>query len=241
MRRCVLAFVALLPIISFADVVRSSLAAKHIVQSVGSINSCQVEYLESTPRGNQFIDLRFVSNIDRFCDFEIQYRLTENTLMPGTYGWELPFGYRYGASARYGMWSGISGKDQEMHFGVDSAHMASIPRDEHWHIVKVQNGVSISIDGVVHQINSGSVRNNIKAYLFATTSNADGSGIQGYSSAQISYFKLWNTSGHLLCNLVPWRFVNENGLVEGAMYDLVSGQFFRNSGSVPFVIGPDKK
>lgn len=36
------------------------------------------------------------------------------------------------------------------------------------------------------------------------------------------------------------RFTNENGVSEGAMYDRVSGQLFRNAGTGAFIIGPDK-
>lgn len=39
---------------------------------------------------------------------------------------------------------------------------------------------------------------------------------------------------------VPVRFTNELGVSEGAMYDKVSGQLFRNQGSGSFILGPDK-
>ena len=40
--------------------------------------------------------------------------------------------------------------------------------------------------------------------------------------------------------LIPVRFTNENGVSEGAMYDRVSGQLFRNAGTGSVIIGPDK-
>ena len=43
----------------------------------------------------------------------------------------------------------------------------------------------------------------------------------------------------LVRNLVPVRFTNEHGQSEGAMYDRVSGQLFRNSGTGVFVFGTD--
>lgn len=52
-------------------------------------------------------------------------------------------------------------------------------------------------------------------------------------------FKLFN-GGVLALDLIPVRFTNENGDDEGAMYDRVSGQLFRNSGTGAFIIGPDK-
>lgn len=41
-------------------------------------------------------------------------------------------------------------------------------------------------------------------------------------------------------DFIPVRFTNENGVSEGAMYDRVSGQLFRNAGTGAFIIGPDK-
>lgn len=40
-------------------------------------------------------------------------------------------------------------------------------------------------------------------------------------------------------DFIPVRFTNENGVSEGAMYDKVSKQLFRNKGTGSFVIGPD--
>lgn len=40
-------------------------------------------------------------------------------------------------------------------------------------------------------------------------------------------------------DLVPVRFTNEQGVSEGAMYDRVSGQLFRNSGTGAFLFGTD--
>ena len=46
--------------------------------------------------------------------------------------------------------------------------------------------------------------------------------------------------GKLVRDLIPVRFTNENGESEGAMYDKVSGQLYRNAGTGAFIIGPDK-
>ena len=51
--------------------------------------------------------------------------------------------------------------------------------------------------------------------------------------------KLWD--GNILArDFIPVRFTNELGVSEGAMYDKVSGQLYRNSGTGAFIIGPDK-
>lgn len=41
-------------------------------------------------------------------------------------------------------------------------------------------------------------------------------------------------------DMIPVRFTNELGQSEGAMYDRVSGQLFRNQGTGAFIVGPDK-
>ena len=55
-----------------------------------------------------------------------------------------------------------------------------------------------------------------------------------YSSWSAKY------DGVFVSDLIPVRFTNENGVSEGAMYDKVSGQLYRNAGTGAFVIGPDK-
>ena len=46
--------------------------------------------------------------------------------------------------------------------------------------------------------------------------------------------------GSVLFDAIPVRFTNENRVSEGAMYDRVSGNLFRNAGTSSFIIGPDK-
>ena len=41
-------------------------------------------------------------------------------------------------------------------------------------------------------------------------------------------------------DFIAVRFTNEGGVSEGAMFDRVSGQLFRNAGTGAFIIGPDK-
>ena len=45
--------------------------------------------------------------------------------------------------------------------------------------------------------------------------------------------------GVLVRDFIPVRFTNEQGVSEGAMYDRVSGQLFRNSGTGVFIVGTD--
>ena len=48
-------------------------------------------------------------------------------------------------------------------------------------------------------------------------------------------------SGEMLFDFQPVRFKNESNEWEGAMFDRVSGNLFRNSGTGAFLIGPDKR
>ena len=43
----------------------------------------------------------------------------------------------------------------------------------------------------------------------------------------------------VMIDLIPVRFLNEDGISEGGMYDLVSEDLFRNIGSGYFISGPD--
>ena len=51
---------------------------------------------------------------------------------------------------------------------------------------------------------------------------------------------VFSVDNTILGSFIPVRFTNEDGVSEGAMYDKVSGQLFRNAGTGAFVIGPDK-
>ena len=52
--------------------------------------------------------------------------------------------------------------------------------------------------------------------------------------------KVWDVNGAVIGDFIPVRFTNELGQSEGAMYDRVSGQLFRNAGTGAFLFGQDK-
>jgi len=58
-------------------------------------------------------------------------------------------------------------------------------------------------------------------------------------TGRIGFFQIFH-NGILLRDFLPVKFSNEQGVSEGAMYDCVSGQLFRNAGTGAFVVGPDK-
>lgn len=207
---------------------RSIVAARQSMHSDASDDKpydAEVAYIQSS--GSQWIDLELDSTIDGFCDFDIRYRLPVSS--------DPPFGYKYGATARYGMW-GVSGGTC---IGVNNANYIQIADDTEWHSVLLRNGQYIDIDGVTSTIGTGTVRANIGINLFAVVTSARGATSRTLSKACISHFVLYNVNGEPILDMIPVRFTNEIGVREGAMYDLVGGNLFRNSGSGKFIIGPD--
>jgi hypothetical protein len=65
------------------------------------------------------------------------------------------------------------------------------------------------------------------------------SGNMYLTDCMISYFSVLDATG-IIHEIIPVRFTNEQSVSEGAMYDRVSGQLFRNAGTGAFTIGPDK-
>ena len=63
-------------------------------------------------------------------------------------------------------------------------------------------------------------------------------GYNAPTKGKISYYK-HRKNGVLMCDLYSVRFTNELGQDEGAMFDKVSGLFFRNAGTGSFEIGPE--
>ena len=51
---------------------------------------------------------------------------------------------------------------------------------------------------------------------------------------------VFSVDNTILGSFIPVRFTNDDGVSEGAMYDKVSGQLYRNAGTGAFIIGPDK-
>ena len=99
-----------------------------------------------------------------------------------------------------------------------------------------QNGVVI--DGKLYSFN-GTPRAefyvNKPISLFGWWRNAQPWG----GNVRIAYVQFFE-NGSIVRDFMPVRFTNELGQSEGAMYDRVSGQLFRNAGTGAFVIGPDK-
>ena len=66
----------------------------------------------------------------------------------------------------------------------------------------------------------------------------DGYPVQTNIKAKLFNFSIL-INGVVVFDGIPVRFTNEQNQSEGAMYDRVSGQLFRNQGTGAFVVGPD--
>lgn len=73
------------------------------------------------------------------------------------------------------------------------------------------------------------------SYTIPLFGNRNGTNTVNPRTARIYWFEIED-----VMMLIPIRFTNENGVSEGAMYDRVSGQLFRNAGTGAFIVGPDK-
>jgi hypothetical protein len=74
--------------------------------------------------------------------------------------------------------------------------------------------------------------------LYVTSQGLQGINVNG-TGCRVYSCKLYRRL-ELGMELIPVRFTNEQGVSEGAMYDKVSGQLFRNAGTGVFGFGPDK-
>ena len=95
----------------------------------------------------------------------------------------------------------------------------------------------ITVDGIDYSGVGSSVYSSSSVCLFKANAET------GYKSlpigSKVVEFQI-SIGGIVKVDLMPVRITNENGVSEGAMYDRVSGELFRNAGTGAFVIGPDK-
>lgn len=102
--------------------------------------------------------------------------------------------------------------------------------------IRVEGGGKLYInESFVKQlgVNSPSYLN---MYIFALNENGAVSQLAQY----IRLYSLKYGGTNEAHDLIPVRFTNEQSVSEGAMYDRVSGELFRNAGSGAFLYGPDK-
>lgn len=215
----------------FSAPVRDDLAGRSVFDTDSGSGIVEVAYLEST--GTQWIDLNLNSTADRFCDFDISFQKTLTNQSPQLGAYYGPFGYQYGATARYGIWGGTNSSVKDLFCGIANGFNVSFSKDTEWHTVSVRNGDYIAVDGEVTAATRQFVRANINIALFAINRAASGFG-GTYVPARISSFRIWDVDGNLLRDMVPVRINSE-----GFMYDLANDVLYGNDGTGSFIVGPD--
>lgn len=180
----------------------------------------EVAWLEST--GTQWIDTGWLFQKDIRIVLQIRYLDT-------TYGWGR------NAGAYEVLWSNKGA----FYFGYGRS------------IVPRSNGVDYVLDldftagAMVAKVNGDIVRSTTgtqptltRIGLFSVFS-FDGTTPSSITKCRHGGITIYKDDVAVL-DFVPVRFTNELGQSEGAMYDRVSEQLFRNQGTGAFVLGPDK-
>lgn len=187
----------------------------------------EVEYLEST--GTQWIDtnIGFTGASSAGVDivFEIPVSLN-NTSLCGAQTTARSFvGYGY-VNSIYFTSGTVAATSSACAWGCDSGVKYSAE-------MGIANGtLSVNFQG---NVKTQQVGYQWSAETFALFGNK---GQGQYSSVRI-YEATISKDGFVLAILIPVRFTNEHGVSEGAMYDRVSDQLFRNAGTGEFGFGTD--
>ena len=113
---------------------------------------------------------------------------------------------------------------------ITSDRHLEMPFDNEFHIYTCSQ-TELSIDGLTSARSGNDAISNLNYVLFAY--NYLGK-ITLKCRCRISYVDFGDR-----VRMKAVRFTNEFGQQEGAMYDFVSGELFRNSGTGSFIIGPD--
>ena len=226
MKRNVLVIVLMaLAAIAYCKPVRNALGAKAGEKGIRLPYDAEVQYLEST--GTQWINTGIAPNVID-SKIEITYASGSGHLFGARthsdptqrYLWSL---YAPGMTTIRGDWIG------------SKAYISVAASAKKVTFVSHANGSAILYNDTTYAGDSKTTISD-SIYLFAV--NTSGS-VSVAITMQLYDFKIWQ-SNLLVRDMIPVRFTNESGQSEGAMYDRVSGQLFRNQGTGAFLYGPDK-
>ena len=186
----------------------------------------EVEYLEST--GTQYIDINVECSINSSFEIICASTVTTEQFMGliGSTGNNRFHISLFSVGETRGCISSVQKSivhsDTDFHRITLDARNKSASVDE----------TTVSIDYNKAQFPSG-----IGFWIFGRYS--PNSSYQRKGFFKIKSFMFYD-DGISIRDFIPVRFTNSLGQTEGAMYDRVSGQLFRNAGTGAFIIGPDK-
>lgn len=184
----------------------------------------EVEYLEST--GTQCIDTGIRCEAD--VGFSID-ALFPNAPVAGTY--PVVIGAQY---SDYSHWISVWAENTELRAGTESSTI-SIPFFTRFAAsLNFNNSQRVVVGAQSVNITTRLITANIGIFCAG-----DENGFSTFSASRV--YSVQITKGNnIVRDFVPVRFTNELGQSEGAMYDKVSGELFRNQGTGSFTIGSDK-
>ena len=192
----------------------------------------EVDYLDGT--GTQYSDTYFKGS--DVLDFEIDALVSsggDRTFFGARYTWGGDHSRIYTLVARsYGRFA----------FGLNGAwnkcpELGIVEGNRFW--AKKTGNTVIMSNGVSIEVNSEKFETPYEIELFAMSTVTQKRHGQEPLIGRI-YSVSFSTYGTNIGDFIPVRFTNELGETEGAMFDRVSGQLFRNAGTGAFIIGPDK-
>lgn len=207
-----------------AALVRSLVAGRHIAATGTRLPyDAEVEYLEST--GTQWIDtgVAGVGGLHITCSFMPLYPV---------------------ATANQDYFGGSDGdnaKGYRVRNGSSSENVLSVS-------IGSKSNWSFSITGGLTNVEVTSTQCIVNGTVAVSTIGSDYPGQslyifghnRGGTAYRLSKMRLYRFAIEGKTDLNPVRFTNELGQSEGAMFDLVKGQLFRNAGTGSFIIGPAK-
>lgn len=207
--------------------IRSNLGGRTpISEGEGLPYDSEIEYLEST--GTQYIDTGILVGEDVRVDCTFELMAYGNTCVFGGRSSNVLNSLAVWAyEASYKIRFDLIGQD----FTGQPLVYTITPNLGHEYFVSKYGkrnflgGVEQASNSTINYIPSKS------CYLFAMNN--------GGAASFIGHLRIKRFSISGLRDMIPVRFTNEHGIVEGAMYDRVSGGLFRNQGTGSFIIGPD--
>lgn len=209
-------------------ITRSALALRGAMMAGGKKlpYDAEVEWIDNQDIAGSFIDLgvKAYSNCEWYIGFGFQSILTSTAC----------WGAANDAGRLATAWITVGGA---IRYG--GAYTYGFPTSR-WEYFSQKNIITIKQHEII--LNGSSAVNLTADFNDSrSTDNVYFGACNNFSSKGCRMFFLKLTvEGVLTLDLEPVRFTNENGETEGAMYDRVSGELFRNRGTGAFVIGPDK-
>ena len=184
----------------------------------------QVEYLEST--GTQWIDTGVVFSSNSGWDVTFM-PLQNPNLNLWVMGTQNTSGVVYGIRI-------TSSKELQAQYGPTKIIVAGSNVGVRCICVLNSTSLTLNDSSVIRSGGPGDFTQTIVLFAWRWR----GGSVAGLSYCRIYAAKLYDNQVFVR-DFIPVRFTNENNQTEGALYDKVSQQLFRNAGTGSFIIGPD--